>query len=157
DHVRSPPNCLLLREPAELADRLATCATPHSAAIRPGAPRGRCWVLRPPATNGSAIRLLCLPSSTQKRRFLQLSRSCIASCKRAVGISALARSATTQTKPLNSPTPMREKAPETYDEKLGRLQELRYEAIHASSEAAVAKQHERGKYTARERVEKLLD
>jgi propionyl-CoA carboxylase beta chain len=52
---------------------------------------------------------------------------------------------------------MREKAPETYDEKLGQLEELRYEAIHAGSEAAVAKQHERGKYTARERVEKLLD
>ena len=52
---------------------------------------------------------------------------------------------------------MREKAPETYDEKLGRLEELRYEAIHAGTEQAVAKQHERGKYTARERVEKLLD
>ena len=52
---------------------------------------------------------------------------------------------------------MREKAPETYGEKLGRLEELRHEAIHAGSEQAVAKQHERGKYTARERVEKLLD
>ena len=37
------------------------------------------------------------------------------------------------------------------------LEDLRYEAIHAGSEQAVAKQHERGKYTARERVEKLLD
>jgi len=53
--------------------------------------------------------------------------------------------------------PMRDKAPETYAEKLGQLEELRYEAIHAGSEQAVAKQHERGKYTARERVEKLLD
>ena len=52
---------------------------------------------------------------------------------------------------------MRDKAPETYEEKLTQLQELRYEAIHAGSEAAVAKQHERGKYTARERIEKLLD
>ena len=52
---------------------------------------------------------------------------------------------------------MREKAPETYAEKLGQLEELRHEAIHAGSEQAVAKQHERGKYTARERVEKLLD
>src|SRR3979411_1689449 len=51
---------------------------------------------------------------------------------------------------------MRDKAPETYDEKLGQLEELRHEAIHAGSEQAVAKQHERGKYTARERVEKLL-
>src|SRR4030088_3234086 len=52
---------------------------------------------------------------------------------------------------------MRDKAPETYSEKLGQLEELRYEAIHAGSEQAVAKQHDRGKYTARERIEKLLD
>src|SRR6059058_360378 len=52
---------------------------------------------------------------------------------------------------------MRAKAPETYEEKREQLEELRHEAIHAGSEAAVAKQHERGKYTARERVEKLLD
>src|SRR5438309_7145150 len=52
---------------------------------------------------------------------------------------------------------MRDKAPETYEEKLAQLEELRHEAIHAGSEAAVAKQHERGKYTARERVHKLLD
>src|SRR6201989_1912107 len=52
---------------------------------------------------------------------------------------------------------MRAKAPETYEEKLAQLEELRQEAIHAGSEAAVAKQHERGKYTARERVHKLLD
>jgi propionyl-CoA carboxylase beta chain len=52
---------------------------------------------------------------------------------------------------------MREKAPETYEEKLDQLQQLRDEAIHAGSEAAVAKQHDRGKYTARERIEKLLD
>src|SRR6516164_8582178 len=52
---------------------------------------------------------------------------------------------------------MRDKAPETYTEKLDQLKHLRYEAIHAGSEQAVAKQHERGKYTARERIEKLLD
>src|SRR6059058_3782704 len=52
---------------------------------------------------------------------------------------------------------MRAKAPETYEEKLSQLEELRHEAIHAGSEQAVAKQHERGKYTARERVQKLLD
>src|SRR5437763_15587409 len=52
---------------------------------------------------------------------------------------------------------MRVKAPETYDEKLAQLEEIRQEAIHAGSEAAVAKQHARGKYTARERIEKLLD
>jgi propionyl-CoA carboxylase beta chain len=52
---------------------------------------------------------------------------------------------------------MRDKAPATYTEKLDQLEHLRHEAIHAGSEQAVAKQHERGKYTARERVEKLLD
>src|SRR5471032_1773147 len=51
---------------------------------------------------------------------------------------------------------MRDKAPETY-EKLAQLQELREEAVHSGTETAVAKQHDKGKYTARERVEKLLD
>src|SRR6201998_3923107 len=50
----------------------------------------------------------------------------------------------------------RKKAPETYEEKLAQLQELREAALHSAPEAE-AKQHERGKYTARERVEKLLD
>src|SRR2546421_10632032 len=53
--------------------------------------------------------------------------------------------------------PMRDKAPETYEEKLEQLQELRDEQLHAGSKAAVEKQHEKGKYPARERVEKLLD
>jgi propionyl-CoA carboxylase beta chain len=52
---------------------------------------------------------------------------------------------------------MREKAPETYKEKLTQLQELRHDAIHAASETALEKQHARGKYTARERIERLLD
>src|ERR1035438_7281992 len=52
--------------------------------------------------------------------------------------------------------PPRQKAPETYEEKLAQLHELREAALHSSPEAE-AKQHERGKYTARERVEKLLD
>jgi propionyl-CoA carboxylase beta chain len=52
---------------------------------------------------------------------------------------------------------MREKAPQTFAEKLAQLSELRYEAIHAGTEAAVEKQHARGKLTARERLEKLLD
>src|SRR5437867_4313344 len=51
---------------------------------------------------------------------------------------------------------MREKSPETYEEKLAQLQELREAAIHSAPEAE-AKQHDRGKYTARERIEKLLD
>ncbi|MFL5816949.1 MAG: acyl-CoA carboxylase subunit beta, partial [Conexibacter sp.] len=51
----------------------------------------------------------------------------------------------------------RQKAPETFDEKLGQLTELREEAIHSASAAAVEKQHAKGKYTARERIEKLLD
>src|SRR5580704_14252798 len=50
----------------------------------------------------------------------------------------------------------RAKAPETYEEKLAQLQELREAALHSAPEAE-EKQHARGKYTARERVEKLLD
>src|SRR3954447_878163 len=52
---------------------------------------------------------------------------------------------------------VRQKVPETYEEKLAQLNELREAAIHSASEQAVEKQHERGKLTARERVEKLLD
>ena len=52
---------------------------------------------------------------------------------------------------------MRQKVPETYEEKLAQLEELRNQAVHAGSEEAVSKQHAKGKYTARERVEKLLD
>ena len=52
---------------------------------------------------------------------------------------------------------MREKNPITHEEKLAYLRELREEAIHSASEEAVEKQHAKGKMTARERVEKLLD
>jgi propionyl-CoA carboxylase beta chain len=50
-----------------------------------------------------------------------------------------------------------EHALETYAEKLRQLEVLKYEAVHAGSAAAVEKQHAKGKYTARERIEKLLD
>ena len=50
----------------------------------------------------------------------------------------------------------RTKPPETYEEKLAQLQELREAAVHSAPEAE-EKQHDRGKYTARERIEKLLD
>src|SRR5438067_1587931 len=50
----------------------------------------------------------------------------------------------------------RQKAPETYEEKLAQLEEIRQAALHSAPEA-VEKQHAKGKYTARERVEKLLD
>src|ERR1700741_4776815 len=50
----------------------------------------------------------------------------------------------------------RQKAPETYEEKLEQLQDLREAALHSAPEAE-EKQHARGKYTARERIEKLLD
>ncbi len=52
---------------------------------------------------------------------------------------------------------MRQKVPETYEEKLAQLEELRQQAIHSASEDAVEKQHAKGKLTARERVEQLLD
>ncbi len=47
--------------------------------------------------------------------------------------------------------------PHPIEERLDRLAELREEALHAGSEAAVKRQHDRGKLTARERIEKLLD
>src|SRR5437870_5342057 len=50
----------------------------------------------------------------------------------------------------------RQLAPETYEEKLAQLRELREAAVHSAPEAE-EKQHARGKYTARERMEKLLD
>ena len=46
---------------------------------------------------------------------------------------------------------------ETNAEKLAQLQELRDAAVHHASATAVEKQHAKGKYTARERIEKLLD
>jgi len=49
-----------------------------------------------------------------------------------------------------------EHAPHNYAERLEQLQELRREAAHAEG-PAVEKQHAKGKYTARERIEKLLD
>ena len=51
---------------------------------------------------------------------------------------------------------MRQKSPETYEEKLAQLQELREQAVHTNPQAE-EKQHARGKLTARERIEKLLD
>src|SRR6476661_1723818 len=50
----------------------------------------------------------------------------------------------------------RQHNPETFDEKLAQLNELREAAMHSSPEAE-EKQHARGKMTARERIEKLLD
>src|SRR5512144_1072043 len=52
---------------------------------------------------------------------------------------------------------MRQKSPETFAERLAQLEELRAAAVHHASEQAISKQHAKGKYTARERIEKLLD
>ena len=52
---------------------------------------------------------------------------------------------------------MRQKFPETHEEQLSYLRELREQAIHSASEEAVRKQHDKGKLTARERIAKLLD
>src|SRR5881394_2254391 len=52
---------------------------------------------------------------------------------------------------------VRESFPQSHEEKLAQLRELREQAIHSASTDAVEKQHEKGKLTARERVEKLLD
>jgi propionyl-CoA carboxylase beta chain len=58
---------------------------------------------------------------------------------------------------IESRAAMREKNPESHEEKLSYLRELRDAAINSASEEAVEKQHAKGKMTARERVEKLLD
>jgi len=50
----------------------------------------------------------------------------------------------------------RQHNPESLEERLAHLHELREAAMHKSPEAE-KKQHDRGKQTARERVEKLLD
>src|SRR5882672_6496421 len=47
--------------------------------------------------------------------------------------------------------------PHTTAGKLADLERRRQAAVHAGSEQAVAKQHERGKLTARERIGLLLD
>ena len=52
---------------------------------------------------------------------------------------------------------MSEKTPETHEERLAHLADLREKALHAGSEKAVEKHHAKGKLTARERIEKLLD
>src|SRR5919202_379140 len=52
---------------------------------------------------------------------------------------------------------MRERNPVTLEEKLAYLRDLREQAIHSASAEAVEKQHAKGKLTARERIEKLLD
>jgi propionyl-CoA/long-chain acyl-CoA carboxylase carboxyl transferase subunit len=50
-----------------------------------------------------------------------------------------------------------ETAPHTTAGKLADLERRRHEAIHAGSQRAVATQHERGKMTARERIDRFLD
>jgi propionyl-CoA carboxylase beta chain len=57
---------------------------------------------------------------------------------------------------FNAPMTHRQHPPETFEEKLAQLDELREAAMHSSPEAEV-KQHARGKLTARERIERLLD
>src|SRR5262245_64759888 len=46
---------------------------------------------------------------------------------------------------------------DTTEARLRWLEELREQSLHAGSERAVARQRERGKLLARERLEKLLD
>src|SRR5581483_2018033 len=131
---------LLLREPAELADGLAHCATP---------PRWRRFAPAPPGDRdrfGSSVRR---PRMARRFGFYVVRRRSRGSdsCKIAKLYRILQRRANPGTPKLAAP--MRDKAPETYTEKVDQLEHLRHEAIHAGSEQAVAKQHERGKYTAR--------
>jgi len=55
------------------------------------------------------------------------------------------------------PEPPPPPAPHTTAGKIADLEHRRYEAVHAGPQRAVAKQHERGKLTARERIDLLLD
>ena len=55
------------------------------------------------------------------------------------------------------PEPAPAPAPHTTAGKIADLEHRRHEAVHAGPQRAVAKQHERGKLTARERVDLLLD
>src|SRR5437870_10899930 len=50
-----------------------------------------------------------------------------------------------------------EPVPHPIEERLDQLNKLREQALHAGNPAAVERQHARGKLTARERLEKLLD
>src|ERR1700736_5796085 len=52
---------------------------------------------------------------------------------------------------------MRAKAPETYAEKLANVETLRQHSANGASQDAIEKQHAKRKYTAPERVHKLLD
>ena len=47
--------------------------------------------------------------------------------------------------------------PHTTAGKIADLERRRYEAVHAGSAAAIEKQHARGKLTARERIDLLMD
>jgi propionyl-CoA carboxylase beta chain len=55
------------------------------------------------------------------------------------------------------PEPGAQPDPHTTAGKIADLERRRSEAVHAGSQQAVAKQHERGKRTARERIDMLLD
>ncbi|HEY6312443.1 MAG TPA: acyl-CoA carboxylase subunit beta, partial [Streptosporangiaceae bacterium] len=55
------------------------------------------------------------------------------------------------------PEPGAQPDPHTTAGKIAGLERRRHEAVHAGSQQAVAKQHERGKRTARERIDMLLD
>ena len=59
--------------------------------------------------------------------------------------------------PEAEPEPEPAPAPHTTAGKIADLEHRRYEAVHAGPQQAVAKQHERGKLTARERIDLLLD
>jgi acetyl-CoA carboxylase carboxyltransferase component len=52
---------------------------------------------------------------------------------------------------------VRQRFPQTHEEKLAHLRELRDQAVHSASADAVEKQHAKGKLTARERIDKLVD
>src|SRR5580700_3030007 len=60
-------------------------------------------------------------------------------------------------RPADAADPVAELDPHTTAAKIADLQRRRDEAVHAGSERAVERQHAKGKMTARERIERLLD
>ncbi|HEY6790788.1 MAG TPA: methylmalonyl-CoA carboxyltransferase, partial [Trebonia sp.] len=58
---------------------------------------------------------------------------------------------------MTSPSPLEQPDIHTTAGKIADLESRRHEAVHAGSAAAVEKQHARGKLTARERIDLLLD
>src|SRR5206468_1028115 len=113
-----------------------------------------------PSSTNCARSLAATATSCPRSRRRSASAARSARCATRCGTSSASTGAAPSSRPpgLTGADPrlpaMREKNPVTHEEKLAYLRELRDEAIHAGTEEAVEKQHDKGKLTARERIEK---